>query len=155
LCLTRNPEPIKHILGENIRLVKADISNHEELSRVMSKQIDIAYYLVHSMEGASTERKKFSERNRVAAKTFAQVARECGVKRIIYLGRLVDAEADDDGKLSEHMRSRREVGEILQQHFRNCNGCYCDFLPSVPQITRESYYQWSQTIQFIWSMTHY
>jgi uncharacterized protein YbjT (DUF2867 family) len=81
----------------------------------MSEQIDIAYYLVHSMEGTSKQWKKFSERDRVAALNFAKVASEYGVKRIIYLGGLIHAEDDDDDdKLSEHMRSRKEVGEILQ-----------------------------------------
>jgi uncharacterized protein YbjT (DUF2867 family) len=114
LCLTRDPESIKDVFSDDIRLVKADVSNYEELARVMSEQIDIAYYLVHSMEGASKEWKRFSERDRVAAMTFAKVATECGVKRIIYLGGLIHAEHDE--KLSEHMRSRTEVGEILQQH---------------------------------------
>jgi uncharacterized protein YbjT (DUF2867 family) len=82
----------------------------------MSEQIDIAYYLVHSMEGTSKQWKKFSERDRVAAMNFAKVASEYGVKRIIYLGGLIHAEDDDDDKLSEHMRSRKKVGEILQQH---------------------------------------
>jgi uncharacterized protein YbjT (DUF2867 family) len=114
LCLTRNPESIKDVFSEDVRLVKADVSNHEELARVMSEQIDVAYYLVHSMEGASKEWKKFSERDRVAAMTFANVARECGVKRIVYLSGLTHAEHED--RLSEHMRSRMEVGEILRQH---------------------------------------
>jgi uncharacterized protein YbjT (DUF2867 family) len=116
LCLTRDPESIKDMFHENIRLVKADVSNYEDLARVMSEQIDIAYYLVHSMEGSSKQWKKFSERDRVAALNFAKVASEYGVKRIIYLGGLIHAEDDDDDddKLSEHMRSRKEVGEILQ-----------------------------------------
>jgi uncharacterized protein YbjT (DUF2867 family) len=114
LCLTRNPESIKALFDEDIRLVKGDVSNHEDLARVMSEQIDIAYYLVHSMEGASKQWKKFSERDRAAAMNFAKVASEYKVKRIIYLGGLIHAEDDDDDKLSEHMRSRKEVGEILQ-----------------------------------------
>ena len=116
LCLTRDPESIKDMFDEDIRLVKADVSNYEDLARVMSEQIDIAYYLVHSMEGTSKQWKKFSERDRVAAMNFAKVASEYGVKRIIYLGGLIHAEDDDDDKLSEHMRSRKKVGEILQQH---------------------------------------
>ena len=115
LCLTRDPESIKDMFDKDIRLVKADVSNYEDLARVMSEQIDIAYYLVHSMEGTSKQWKKFSERDRVAAMNFAKVASEYGVKRIIYLGGLIHAE-DDDDKLSEHMRSRKMVGEILQQH---------------------------------------
>jgi uncharacterized protein YbjT (DUF2867 family) len=116
LCLTRDPESIKDKFDEDIRLVKADVSNYEDLARVMSEQIDIAYYLVHSMEGTSKQWKKFSERDRVAAMNFAKVASEYGVKRIIYLGGLIHAEDDDDDKLSEHMRSRKKVGEILQRH---------------------------------------
>src|SRR5687767_2957120 len=102
---------------EHIRIVKADVSNNEQLARVMSEQIDIAYYLVHSMEGTSKQWKKFSGRDRAAAINFAKAASEYGVKRIIYLGGLIHAEDDDDDdKLSEHMRSRKEVGEILYQH---------------------------------------
>ncbi len=115
LCLTRDPESIKDMFDKEIRLVKADVSNYEDLARVMSEQIDIAYYLVHSMEGTSKQWKKFSERDRIAAMNFAKVASEYKVKRIIYLGGLIHAEEEDD-KLSEHMRSRREVGEILQQY---------------------------------------
>ena len=116
LCLTRDTESIKDMFDKDIRLVKADVSNYEDLARVMSEQIDIAYYLVHSMEGTSKQWKKFSERDRVAAMNFAKVASEYKVKRIIYLGGLIHAEDDDEDKLSKHMRSRREVGEILQHH---------------------------------------
>ena len=115
LCLTRDPQSIKDMFAEDVRLVKADVSNYEDLTRVMSEQIDIAYYLVHSMEGASKKWKKFSERDRVAAMNFAKVATEYGVKRIIYLGGLIRAEDNQYNKLSEHMRSRKEVGEILEQ----------------------------------------
>jgi uncharacterized protein YbjT (DUF2867 family) len=117
LCLTRDTESIKDMFDKDIRLVKADVSNYEDLARVMSEQIDIAYYLVHSMEGTSKQWKKFSGRDRAAAINFAKAASEYGVKRIIYLGGLIHAEDDDDDdKLSEHMRSRKEVGEILYQH---------------------------------------
>ncbi len=116
LCLTRDPESIKDMFDEDVRLVKADVSNYEDLIGVMSEQIDIAYYLVHSMEGTSKQWKKFSERDRVAAMNFAKVASEYGVKRIIYLGGLIHAEQAHYDILSEHMRSRKEVGEIFQQH---------------------------------------
>ena len=116
LCLTRDPESVKDMFDKDVRLVRADVSNYEDLARAMSEQIDIAYYLVHSMEGTSKQWKKFSERDRAAAMNFAKVASEYGVKRIIYLGGLIHAEDDHDNNLSEHMRSRKEVGEILQQH---------------------------------------
>ena len=59
LCLTRDPESIKDMFDEDVRLVKADVSNYEDIARVMSEQIDIAYYLVHSMEGTTKQWKKF------------------------------------------------------------------------------------------------
>ncbi|MFL6513164.1 MAG: NAD(P)H-binding protein [Nitrososphaera sp.] len=116
LCLTRDPESIKDMFDKDIRLIKADVSSYEDVARVMSKQIDIAYYLVHSMEGTSKQWKRFSERDRAAAMNFAKAASDYRVKRIIYLGGLIHAENEPDSKLSEHMRSRKEVGEILQRH---------------------------------------
>src|ERR671914_2287991 len=117
MCLTRDPESIKDLFDKDIRLVKADVSNYQDLARAMSEGIDIAYYLVHSMEGASKEWKKFAERDRAAATNFAKAASEYGVKRIIYLGGLIHAEENNLDSLSQHMRSRREVGEILQQQY--------------------------------------
>ncbi len=116
LCLTRDPNSVKDMFDRHIRLIKADVSNYKDLARVMSEQIDVAYYLVHSMEGTSKQWKKFSERDRGAAMNFAKAASEFKVRRIIYLGGLIHAGKEPDYKLSEHMRSRKEVGEILQQH---------------------------------------
>jgi uncharacterized protein YbjT (DUF2867 family) len=65
------------------------------------------------MEGSSKDWKKFEERDRAIAKNFADAASICKVKRIIYLGGLTNEK--DPAKLSPHMRSRMEVGEILSQ----------------------------------------
>lgn len=69
--------------------------------------IDTAYYLVHSMAGG---RAGFEERDRTAAVNFSKAATAAGVRRVIYLGGL----GDDRGNLSEHLKSRLEVGEILR-----------------------------------------
>ncbi|HXV45278.1 MAG TPA: NAD(P)H-binding protein [Nitrososphaera sp.] len=112
ICLTRNPSYVKKLLGDlHIRIVEGDVTKHDDLVRVMSEGIEVAYYLVHSMEGASKDWKKFSERDRIAAKNFAHAASLCNVKRIIYLGGLTQAK---DEELSAHMQSRKEVGEILR-----------------------------------------
>jgi len=68
--------------------------------------VDTAYYLVHSMGGG---RSGFEERDRLAARYFREAAERAGVRRVVYLGGL--GETGDD--LSEHLRSRREVAEIL------------------------------------------
>jgi uncharacterized protein YbjT (DUF2867 family) len=68
--------------------------------------VDAAYYLVHSM-GATRD---FIELDREGAKNFAEAARECGVRRIIYLGGL-----GKGSQLSPHLQSRQEVGDILRR----------------------------------------
>jgi len=104
-CLTRDPQSAKEMFSKEVKLVKADVSDRKGLTKAIPRKIDVAYYLVHSMEGRSKDWKRFSERDRVAAKNFAEVATECEVKRIIYLSGLVE-QGKDNKKLSEHMRSR-------------------------------------------------
>jgi uncharacterized protein YbjT (DUF2867 family) len=65
---------------------------------------EAAYYLVHSLDDPD-----FARRDAAAARTFARAAAEAGLRRIVYLGGL----GDDQDKLSEHLRSRREVERLL------------------------------------------
>ncbi len=67
--------------------------------------VEVAYYLVHSM-GAGEE---YEERDRRAARNFSEAASEQGIERVIYLGGL----GVDRDNLSDHLRSRREVERIL------------------------------------------
>jgi uncharacterized protein YbjT (DUF2867 family) len=66
----------------------------------------VAYYLVHSMAEGETG---FEERDRVAARAFAEAARRNGVERVVYLGGL----GVEDDRLSPHLASRHETGRIL------------------------------------------
>ncbi len=114
VCMSRNPSEIYDLFqttGDIIEVVKANALNYSELLQAL-KGIDIAYYLIHSMEGSSKDWKKFAERDKIAAENFAKAASENNVKRIIYLSGLT---FPDEKELSEHMRSRREVGEILKK----------------------------------------
>ncbi len=70
-----------------------------------SDGIEVAYYLIHSMGGQGDD---FAERDRQAAGRFARAARQAGVRRVVYLGGL-------EGEVSEHLRSRHEVAEILRE----------------------------------------
>jgi uncharacterized protein YbjT (DUF2867 family) len=111
ICMTRNVESLKGRFNQDVKIVNADVTDYQQLVNAMSG-VDVAFYLIHSMEGSSKEWKKFAERDRVAAENFARAATECGVKRIIYLGGL--SHVDDDNELSEHLKSRKQVGEILK-----------------------------------------
>jgi uncharacterized protein YbjT (DUF2867 family) len=66
--------------------------------------VDVAVYLVHSLDDDDFERKDAD-----AARAFGLAAAATGVRQIVYLGGL----GADDGDLSAHLRSRREVETLL------------------------------------------
>lgn len=118
-CMTRNTKSIngffnKEAADKDLKIVRADASKYKDLITALTN-VDIAFYLIHSMEGSSKDWKKFAERDRIAASNFANAATECGVKRIIYLGGLVHENEEQQNKLSAHMQSRLEVGQILSK----------------------------------------
>jgi len=116
-CMTRNIESIKgsfdNTSNQDLKFVHADASKYPDLIKAMTG-VNVAFYLIHSMEGSSKDWKKFAERDRMAAENFARAATECSVDRIIYLGGLVHENEQQQDKLSEHMKSRLEVGQILK-----------------------------------------
>jgi uncharacterized protein YbjT (DUF2867 family) len=81
-----------------------DVGDREAMLAALDG-VEAAYFLVHSLASGGD----FEEEERRAAREFAVAARERGVERLIYLGGIVH---EDD--LSPHLRSRREVGEILR-----------------------------------------
>jgi uncharacterized protein YbjT (DUF2867 family) len=79
-----------------------------ETLRGAGRGIDAAYYLIHSMgRGGPSD---FAPRERAAAVSFARVARDEGIERVIYLGGL------GDRPNSEHLRSRHETALLLRRH---------------------------------------
>lgn len=105
-CLVRNPAKIQ--CGRNsTEVVRGDVLDAPSLDAAL-RGVGTAYYLVHLMSGS----KNFEQDDRQAARNFAVAAKQAGVRRIIYLGGLGD---DSDPKLSPHLRSRHEVGEILRE----------------------------------------
>ena len=98
-------------LGE-VEVVRADASDAATLAAALDG-VDVAYYLIHALGTADFERT-----DRDTSRTFAAAARTAGVGRLVYLGGLTPAEPADDGtragdRLSAHLRSRDEVGQIL------------------------------------------
>ncbi len=105
-CLARSPEKMQSRVQPGTEIVQGDVLDPASLYREL-KWVQTAYYLVHLMSGS----KDFEKEDRQAATNFAQAARKAGVRRIVYLGGLGD---DADPKLSPHLRSRHEVGQILR-----------------------------------------
>jgi len=83
--------------------VAGDVHDAASLTEPLA-DVDVAYYLVHSLDDADFERKDAE-----AAKAFAAAAAEQGVRQIVYMGGL----GADDGDMSAHLRSRREVEGLL------------------------------------------
>jgi uncharacterized protein YbjT (DUF2867 family) len=88
--------PVEHVAADALR--------PDTLPAALA-DIDIAYYLVHSMASG----RNFGRLDLQAADNFAQAAAAAGVKRIVYLGGLVPRDAD-----SEHLVSRKETGDHLR-----------------------------------------
>lgn len=106
-CLTRRPEALRNYVGAKTEVVGGDVLDRRSLETAF-EGVDTAFYFVHSM-GAERD---FESEDRIAAENFAQVAAAAGVRRIIYLGGLGNA----DHELSKHLRSRQETGDILRAH---------------------------------------
>lgn len=106
-CLARNPDKLRPLVGTPTEVVRGDVLDQPSLDAAL-QGVQTAYYLVHLMSGSAD----FEKEDRQAAKNFAEAAKRSGLKRIIYLGGLGD---DADPRLSPHLRSRHEVGEILRE----------------------------------------
>jgi uncharacterized protein YbjT (DUF2867 family) len=98
-ALTRRPEAYD---GPGTA-VGADVHDPDTLPAAL-EGIDLAYYLVHSLDSAD-----FEKRDAAAARAFGRAAADAGVRQIVYLGGL----GADDENLSAHLRSRREVEGLL------------------------------------------
>ena len=106
-CLARNPDKMRSLVKQSTQIMRGDVLDASSLDAAL-QGVHTAYYLVHLMSGS----KDFEKEDRQAATNFAQAAKKAGVRRIIYLGGLGD---DADPKLSPHLRSRHEVGQILRE----------------------------------------
>ncbi len=105
--LVRDPTRLQgRSWASDVEVAVGDVLKPETLPALMA-QVDVAYYLIHSMSG----RAEFHQRDLTAARNFAHAAHAAGVARLIYLGGLGDPDAD----LSQHLRSRHETGDALRQ----------------------------------------
>ncbi len=91
-----------------IEAVETDVFRPETIGRA-TEGVRQAYYLVHSMAAGE---EGFEERDRAAARNFAESARSNGVETVVYLGGL----GGEDDRLSPHLASRHETGLILAEH---------------------------------------
>lgn len=104
-CLVRDERrfDLEH-QGDRLDVVRGDLLQPESLAD-LPKDIDAAYYLVHSM---STSSKDYPEMEAAAARNFVAYVNRTKATQIIYLSGIANEE-----KLSLHLSSRRNVEHIL------------------------------------------
>ena len=90
--------------ADRVTITEGDLLDSDAVAAACTGA-DVVYYLVHSMGS----RADFASTERRAARNVADAAAHAGVGRLVYLGGLAPHE---DG-LSQHLASRKRVGEIL------------------------------------------
>lgn len=106
-CLVRDAARTEPLRRAGLEIHQGDALDATSL-RGAGRGVDVAYYLIHSMgRGGDGD---FAERERRAARHFAEMCLQEGVGRVVYLGGLGDRPE------SEHLRSRQQTAEILAGH---------------------------------------
>jgi uncharacterized protein YbjT (DUF2867 family) len=89
---------------ERIDIIEMDLLD-EVKPNLIPKDIDVAYYLVHSMSSSTSD---FSEKEQITANHFNTYMKETQVKQVIFLSGIVN-----EDNLSKHLESRKNVESIL------------------------------------------
>jgi uncharacterized protein YbjT (DUF2867 family) len=89
----------------NISLLEVDFLKGISFSDTL-KDIDVAYYLIHSMSSNSSD---FDRLEELSVNNFIKLISPTHVQQIIYLGGITN-----EVKLSKHLASRKKVDDILQ-----------------------------------------
>lgn len=106
-CLARKARRLRDVpWAGQVEIAEGDLRRPETLAAAFA-DVEVAYYLVHSLGQAG-----FEATDREAAQNFVAAARAAGVRRIVYLGG-PEPPADGTAAPSAHLRSRAEVGRIL------------------------------------------
>lgn len=89
-----------------IEVVEIDFLK-EVQADLIPRDIDVAYYLIHSMSSSTQD---FDEKEALSAENFNTYMNHSEVKQVIYLSGIVNEE-----ELSKHLKSRKNVENILYQ----------------------------------------
>ena len=108
ICCVRdkNRFVVPDIHAHNIDVIEVDFSQKHTLSAIPT-DIDIAFYLVHSMTASNSD---FDSLEKTCAENFTTYLSQTAVKQVIYLSGIVNEDT-----LSKHLSSRYEVEKTLDQ----------------------------------------
>lgn len=97
---------IEESIAGKVELVEADLLDSDSLVH-LTKNIDAAYYLVHSMVGSYQE---FDKMETAMAENFASYLKGSACRQIIYLSGIAN-----DEQLSKHLSSRLHTETLLRE----------------------------------------
>lgn len=106
ICCVRDKNRFnwKNYSTSNLSLIEADFLNISSLQQIPD-DIDVAYYLIHSM---STRGSNFENMEEICAINFKNRIEQTKAKQVIYLSGISNAD-----ELSKHLSSRKNVESIL------------------------------------------
>jgi uncharacterized protein YbjT (DUF2867 family) len=101
VCCVRDKNKFhpEEFLKGKIEVIEVDLNTKDTLANI-PRDIDFAYYLVHSMSTS----KNFDELEKISAVNFREELNKTNVKQIIYLSGIVNSQT-----LSKHLNSRKNV----------------------------------------------
>ena len=106
ICCVRDKNRFnqKKYKSDKLLVIEADFLNKESLQNI-PLDIDVAYYLIHSM---STNYGDFEDMEEICANNFKECIGKTKAKQVIYLSGIVNSD-----ELSKHLSSRKNVEDIL------------------------------------------
>lgn len=106
ICCVRNPNRfyVDKALKEHVEVIKVDFLNDIDTS-AFPKNIDVAYYLIHSMSSSIED---FDSMEALSATNFNAYMDYANTKQVVYLSGIVN-----DAHLSKHLQSRKNVEQLL------------------------------------------
>ncbi len=108
ICAVRDKSRF-NVPYKNITVVEIDLLKPDTLDNI-PKDIDGAFYLVHSMSSSTGD---FDEQESMSATNFINAVLNTNIQHVVYLSGIVN-----DPQLSRHLKSRKGVEEILDSgHF--------------------------------------
>lgn len=105
VCCVRDIQkfsPAKAI-RDKIKIIENDLTDKDSLENI-PENIDVAFYLVHSMSVS----RDYSKLEQESAENFREICDRRGIKQVVYLSGIVNAD-----KLSRHLSSRKTVEREL------------------------------------------
>lgn len=109
ICSVRDPNRFSTKLFKNqqhlLTIIENDFLDERTLHNI-PEEIDVAYYLIHSM---SSDDGDFSKKETLSALNFKKALEKTNVRQVIFLTGIINTE-----RLSKHLQSRKQVEEALQ-----------------------------------------